>query len=182
MEDIISKAYVRTLFALIGAELGIPANLLIDCKEYQNQPESGWATSLKGVNWIYINLRDLVEALNKAIAVNGFLKFDGLSWLQVRNIKIALFCVLIHEYSHIYLTGSSRSLIGLTETDYFNMLKPLGDRVKIGEIINRERTPEEITKENIWQDKQHDENFYTHLRINAHRCGRILEELKEEGR
>ena len=181
MEDIISKAYVRTLFALIGAELGIPANLLIDCKEYQNQPESGWATSLKGVNWIYINLRDLVEALNKAIAVNGFLKFDGLSWLQVRNIKIALFCVIVHEYTHLCFQGYPDSPTGLTESDYFDLLKPLGTRAQIMEVYNRPEAKEELFRRKTWEEKIHDDAFYTRLRLNIYRCGNILEEIQADG-
>ncbi|HAG11759.1 MAG TPA: hypothetical protein DCK76_10390 [Desulfotomaculum sp.] len=176
-----NKEYVKILFDRIGTELRIPANLII-CERHKAQQYLGWVETLRGANFIFVNLELLKEKLAEAKAVNGVLWFDDLSsWLQVRNIKIALFCVIVHEYTHLCFQGYPDSPTGLTESDYFDLLKPLGTRAQIMEVYNRPEAKEELFRRKTWEEKIHDDAFYTRLRLNIYRCGNILEEIQADG-
>lgn len=158
---------LKTLFEKIGRELGIQANLLQD-QDIADKNSYGWAGRFKGVNWIFINLELIREHLNNP----GGLRLTNV-WRPITTMGQALFYVLVHEYTH--LQDHPESITGLTDADYYDLFKALGDKPALIEFHNREPSAE---------DRQHrvdihTENFYTAERINVYRCGRRLAELEE---
>jgi len=109
---------MRTLFEKIGRELGVQANLLTS-KQLANQHYYGWAYTLKGINWIFINYNLLAEHLKE----RGELNLQSV-WVPVKTIDAAVFYTLVHEYTH--LQDRPQSNTGLNDEDYFAALAPPG--------------------------------------------------------
>lgn len=169
--------FLEQLFNRISRELGIQANL-ITCEEFSSQPVYGWATRLKGVNWIYINLDRLKDDFNRFKDYGG-MRFESLSWIPVNSIALALFLVIVHEYTHLIDNPQSRT--GLSEEDYFAMMAPLGSRDDIIRASNMvPQTEEDLAIQNDMNAQWHPEIFYSLLRMNVYWCGKILAELEEE--
>lgn len=168
------REYVRQLFNLIGEELEIQANL-ITSKEFSKQNVYGWAHSIKGINWIYINF-DRIAKDYFEFGRHGGIKLEGIPW-KVNSIDLVLFYTIIHEYTH--LMGNPVSVTGLSEDDYFQIFAPLGDREQILRALHSEPSTEgAISEQKIRNEQLHDDNFFTFHRVNVYRCGKLLAELK----
>ncbi|OPX90283.1 MAG: hypothetical protein A4E53_01169 [Pelotomaculum sp. PtaB.Bin104] len=158
---------LKCLFNKIGRELAIKANLLT-CHSLAGPYDCGWASRIKGTNWIFINQGLYADYLDRY----GEIKQESV-WLPIDTIEKALFYVLVHEYTHLIDTPKSRT--GLTEDDYFSMLEPLGDR---GTVIQCQ-TKEPSAADRKRQADIHTEEFYTNFRLNVYLCGKILAEIEK---
>jgi hypothetical protein len=79
--------------------------------------------------------------------------------------------------------GNPVSVTGLSEDDYFQMFASLGDGKWILSVLHSEPLTEKaIIEQNNRNAQMHDDLFFSLLRINVYRCGKILVELEAEAK